>query len=117
MWYFRAVAFDLDGTLAEEDSVHVEAMHAIEAGREQRKIILVTGRSGADEGVQSRPRSAVRCRRDRERRSAPITGRRAAVPSRSIRSSTRRWPTGASGLVAAGSLWPPTGVTLASRSR
>ena len=48
MWYFRAVAFDLDGTLAEEDSVHVEAMHAIEAGREQRKIILVTGRSGAD---------------------------------------------------------------------
>ncbi len=48
MWYFRAIAFDLDGTLAENDSVNVEALRAIESGRRERKMILVTGRIGAE---------------------------------------------------------------------
>ena len=48
MWYFRAVAFDLDGTLTEEDSVRLDVLRAIEVGRQRRKIILVTGRIGAE---------------------------------------------------------------------
>ena len=48
MWYFRAVAFDLDGTLAENGSVHVEALRAIESGRRDREMILVTGRIGEE---------------------------------------------------------------------
>ena len=48
MWYFRAVALDLDGTLAADGSMHANAMHAIEDGRDRRKMILVTGRIGAE---------------------------------------------------------------------
>jgi hydroxymethylpyrimidine pyrophosphatase-like HAD family hydrolase len=43
MWYFRAVAVDLDGTLAENDSVHPAALQAIAAAREERRTVLVTG--------------------------------------------------------------------------
>ena len=44
MWFFRAVALDLDGTLAENDLLAETAMTAIRASRDERRIILVTGR-------------------------------------------------------------------------
>lgn len=44
MWFFRAVALDLDGTLAENDHLGEAAMAAIKASRDERRIILVTGR-------------------------------------------------------------------------
>jgi hydroxymethylpyrimidine pyrophosphatase-like HAD family hydrolase len=44
MWFFRAVALDLDGTLAEDDHLAESAMTAIRASRGERRMILVTGR-------------------------------------------------------------------------
>ena len=44
MWFFRAVALDLDGTLAESDHLAEIVMAAIKASRGERRIILVTGR-------------------------------------------------------------------------
>lgn len=44
MWYFRAVALDLDGTLAEDDHLAESAMAAISANRGELRMILVTGR-------------------------------------------------------------------------
>ena len=48
MWFFRAVALDLDGTLAENDHLAGTAMAAIKAGRDERRMILVTGRIFSD---------------------------------------------------------------------
>jgi hydroxymethylpyrimidine pyrophosphatase-like HAD family hydrolase len=44
MWFFRAVALDLDGTLTENDRLADTAVAAIRAGRVDLKLILVTGR-------------------------------------------------------------------------
>jgi hydroxymethylpyrimidine pyrophosphatase-like HAD family hydrolase len=44
MWFFRAVAFDLDGTLAEDGRLAGSTMAAIRASRAERRMILVTGR-------------------------------------------------------------------------
>ena len=44
MWYFRALAFDLDGTLASVDRVPGEVLTELDAVREERALILVTGR-------------------------------------------------------------------------
>ncbi len=44
MWFFRAVALDLDGTLTENDCLVDDAMAAVRAGRADLKMILVTGR-------------------------------------------------------------------------
>lgn len=44
MWSFRAVAFDLDGTLAEDGRVSESAMAAIKSSRAELRMILVTGR-------------------------------------------------------------------------
>ena len=44
MWFFRAVALDLDGTLTEDDQLTESGMAAIKASRAERRIILVTGR-------------------------------------------------------------------------
>jgi 3-deoxy-D-manno-octulosonate 8-phosphate phosphatase KdsC-like HAD superfamily phosphatase len=44
MWFFRAVALDLDGTLTENDHLAGAAMAAIKASRDERRMILVTGR-------------------------------------------------------------------------
>lgn len=44
MWFFRAVAFDLDGTLTDGDRLSEAAIAAIRASRHQLKMILVTGR-------------------------------------------------------------------------
>lgn len=48
MWYFRAVAFDLDGTLATGDAVDRSLLDALDTARAQRRLILVTGRVEAD---------------------------------------------------------------------
>jgi hydroxymethylpyrimidine pyrophosphatase-like HAD family hydrolase len=48
MWFFRAVAFDLDGTLAVHDRVADEVLAAIDEVRPDRAVLLVTGRVGAD---------------------------------------------------------------------
>jgi hydroxymethylpyrimidine pyrophosphatase-like HAD family hydrolase len=48
MWYFRAVAFDLDGTLAMDDRVAPEVLAAIDAARADRAVLLVTGRIHAE---------------------------------------------------------------------
>jgi hydroxymethylpyrimidine pyrophosphatase-like HAD family hydrolase len=44
MWFFRAVALDLDGTVAENDHLAGTAIAALRASRDERRIILVTGR-------------------------------------------------------------------------
>lgn len=44
MWLFKAVALDLDGTLAENDHLADTAVTAVRAGRVDLKVILVTGR-------------------------------------------------------------------------
>ena len=44
MWFFRAVALDLDGTLAENGHLAGAAIAAIKASRDERRMILVTGR-------------------------------------------------------------------------
>jgi hydroxymethylpyrimidine pyrophosphatase-like HAD family hydrolase len=46
MWYFRAVAIDLDGTLAVADAVDPSTLDApLETSRDERRLILVTGRT------------------------------------------------------------------------
>jgi len=45
MWYFRAVALDLDGTLTEDDHLADVAMDCIKASRHELRMILVTGRT------------------------------------------------------------------------
>lgn len=44
MWFFRAVALDLDGTLTDGDQLTDSAMAVVKAGRAERRMILVTGR-------------------------------------------------------------------------
>ena len=44
MWFFKAVALDLDGTLTENDRLAGTGMAAVRASRADLKIILVTGR-------------------------------------------------------------------------
>src|SRR6266545_7342019 len=44
MWFFRAVAFDLDGTLASGGRLGEGVLAAIQAARAQRLMVLVTGR-------------------------------------------------------------------------
>jgi len=44
MWFFRAVALDLDGTLTEDDQISESGMAAVKACRADRLVILVTGR-------------------------------------------------------------------------
>ncbi|QGN33504.1 HAD hydrolase family protein [Microlunatus sp. Gsoil 973] len=48
MWFFRAVAFDLDGTLAVNGRVDPDVLTAIDHARRQRRVLLVTGRVRAD---------------------------------------------------------------------
>lgn len=45
MWYFRAVAFDLDGTLAVSDRVPDDVLGAVDDARASRAMVLVTGRT------------------------------------------------------------------------
>lgn len=44
MWFFRAVALDLDGTLTEDGQLAENAMAGLKASRAERRMILVTGR-------------------------------------------------------------------------
>ena len=44
MWFFKAVALDLDGTLTENDRLADTGMAAVRASRADLKMILVTGR-------------------------------------------------------------------------
>jgi hydroxymethylpyrimidine pyrophosphatase-like HAD family hydrolase len=44
MWYFRALAFDLDGTLIEGDRLDGGVLAALRLARRDRRLILVTGR-------------------------------------------------------------------------
>ncbi|MEZ5096984.1 MAG: hypothetical protein R2731_13300 [Nocardioides sp.] len=44
MWFFRAVAFDLDGTLALDDRISASVLAAVDAARGDRAMVLVTGR-------------------------------------------------------------------------
>ena len=48
VWWFRAVASDLDGTLARHDQVPEQALAALEAARKDRALVLVTGRIRAE---------------------------------------------------------------------
>ena len=48
MWFFRAVALDLDGTLTEDDQLSESGMAAVKAFRAERRVILVTGRTFED---------------------------------------------------------------------
>ncbi len=48
MWFFRAVALDLDGTLAVNDRVAPEVLAAIDKARQERAMLLVTGRVRRD---------------------------------------------------------------------
>ena len=48
MWFFRAVAFDLDGTLAVDGQIDPDVLTAIDRARRQRAVLLVTGRVRAD---------------------------------------------------------------------
>jgi hydroxymethylpyrimidine pyrophosphatase-like HAD family hydrolase len=44
VWFFRAIALDLDGTLTEDDQLAESGMAAIKASHGDRRMILVTGR-------------------------------------------------------------------------
>ena len=44
MWFLRAVAFDLDGTLTEDDHLAEGAIDAIRAASGDPRMILVAGR-------------------------------------------------------------------------
>ena len=44
MWFFRAVALDLDGTLTADGQLSESGMAAVKACRAERRVILVTGR-------------------------------------------------------------------------
>ncbi|MCA1782447.1 MAG: HAD hydrolase family protein [Dermatophilaceae bacterium] len=48
MWFYRAVALDLDGTLAVDDHISDDTLAAIDAAREDRAVLLVTGRIQRD---------------------------------------------------------------------
>jgi hydroxymethylpyrimidine pyrophosphatase-like HAD family hydrolase len=48
VWFFQAVALDLDGTLADGDQLAETAMAAIKASRAELRMILVTGRVFSD---------------------------------------------------------------------
>jgi hydroxymethylpyrimidine pyrophosphatase-like HAD family hydrolase len=48
MWFFRAVALDLDGTLAVGDGVSDEILATIDETRSDRAVLLVTGRVRSD---------------------------------------------------------------------
>jgi hydroxymethylpyrimidine pyrophosphatase-like HAD family hydrolase len=48
MWFFRAVALDLDGTLAVGDRVSDEILATIDETRSDRAVLLVTGRVRSD---------------------------------------------------------------------
>ena len=48
MWFFRAVALDLDGTLTEDDQLSESGMAAVKACRAERRVILVTGQVFGD---------------------------------------------------------------------
>jgi hydroxymethylpyrimidine pyrophosphatase-like HAD family hydrolase len=48
MWYFQAVALDLDGTLAEDNRLAESAMDAIKASSGELRMILVTGRTSGN---------------------------------------------------------------------
>lgn len=48
MWFYRAVALDLDGTLATDDHISAEVLTAIDTAREDRAVLLVTGRTRRD---------------------------------------------------------------------
>ncbi len=48
VWWFRAVAFDLDGTLARDDRVAPEVVAALDDARRDRALVLVTGRVRAE---------------------------------------------------------------------
>lgn len=54
MWWYRAVAVDLDGTLAYQDGVYANALAALKHARAERRTILATGRR-ADELHQAFP--------------------------------------------------------------
>ncbi len=91
MWFFRAVAVDLDGTLAENGGLHGDALRAIDTTRGERHVVLVTGRIGEEmdrafAGLTGRFDAVVT-----ENGAVFRTGRRAATcPSRSTRRWTRR---------------------------
>ena len=42
MWFYRAVALDLDGTLATDDHISAEVLTAIDTAREDRDVLLDT---------------------------------------------------------------------------
>jgi hydroxymethylpyrimidine pyrophosphatase-like HAD family hydrolase len=48
MWFFKAVALDLDGTLTENDRLADTGISAVRASRADLKMILVTGRIFGD---------------------------------------------------------------------
>jgi hydroxymethylpyrimidine pyrophosphatase-like HAD family hydrolase len=48
MWFFQAVALDLDGTLAMGDRVTAEVLSALDEARRDRALLLVTGRDERD---------------------------------------------------------------------
>jgi len=48
MWFFRAVAFDLDGTLTSGERIATEVLTAIDDTRRDHAVLLVTGRVKAD---------------------------------------------------------------------
>ena len=48
MWFFRAVALDLDGTLSVGDRVSPDVLAALDVARTRHALLLVTGRVGAD---------------------------------------------------------------------
>jgi hydroxymethylpyrimidine pyrophosphatase-like HAD family hydrolase len=48
VWYFRAIAVDLDGTLAVEDAVSPQVLAALDAARGRHALLLVTGRVRRD---------------------------------------------------------------------
>ncbi len=48
VWWFRAVACDLDGTLARDDHVHDRVLAALETAHKERALVLVTGRIRAE---------------------------------------------------------------------
>ena len=48
VWWFRAVACDLDGTLARGDRVPDQVVQALDAARGERALVLVTGRIRAE---------------------------------------------------------------------
>lgn len=48
MWFFRAVALDLDGTLSVGDRVSRDVLAALDDARTDRALALVTGRVGGD---------------------------------------------------------------------